>query len=178
VVYEIGGLYFVRDGNHRVSVAKDQGIAFIDAEVSSIGNDLALSPDMSTSHMLKAIEAHDRDRFFAATGLPIALQNAELHFGREVRYDILIADIERHLRYLTDEAGLEPTFPQATQSWLKDIYLPFSELARQLGATAPRRKTQAADLYVQWVRYEEQVERERSACAMPEDFFYRNLAVR
>jgi hypothetical protein len=25
VLYEVGGLYFVRDGNHRVSVAKSQG---------------------------------------------------------------------------------------------------------------------------------------------------------
>lgn len=31
-VYELGGIYFVRDGNHRVSVAKSKGIEFIDAE--------------------------------------------------------------------------------------------------------------------------------------------------
>ena len=29
-VYEIGGLYFVRDGNHRVSVAKSRGCEMID----------------------------------------------------------------------------------------------------------------------------------------------------
>lgn len=29
-VYELGGLYFVRDGNHRVSVAKAKGVEFID----------------------------------------------------------------------------------------------------------------------------------------------------
>ena len=35
-VYEISGLYFVRDGNHRVSVAKSRGTEFIDAEVVSL----------------------------------------------------------------------------------------------------------------------------------------------
>lgn len=84
-VYEVGSHYFVRDGNHRVSVAKDQGIAFIDAEVSSIGRDLALSPDMSTSQMLQAITVHKRDRFFTATELPLALQSSELNFSQETR---------------------------------------------------------------------------------------------
>ena len=32
-VYSLGGNYFVRDGNHRVSVAKSMGVEFIDAEV-------------------------------------------------------------------------------------------------------------------------------------------------
>jgi hypothetical protein len=32
-LYEIGGVYFVRDGNHRVSVAKTQDVEFIDADV-------------------------------------------------------------------------------------------------------------------------------------------------
>jgi hypothetical protein len=178
VVYEIGGLYFVRDGNHRVSVAKNQGIAFIDAEVSSIGGDLALSADMSTSQMMQAISAHERDRFFTATALPPSLQDTGLHFGQDARYDILTADIERHLHYLADESGRGPSFPQAAQSWLQQVFLPFSELAAQMGAIAPRKKILPADLYVWWVKYEEKVEQELSACSMPEDFFYRNLGVR
>jgi len=178
VVYEIGGLYFVRDGNHRVSVAKDQGIAFLDAEVSSIASHLALSPDMSTSQMLKAITDHERDRFFAATGLPKDLQYASLRFGREARYDILAAEVERHLRYLADEEGLQTSYPEAAQSWLKEVFLPFVELATQMEAVAPRKKILPADLYVWWVKYEEKVGRELSACAMPEDFIEGSLAKR
>ncbi len=36
-VYKVGQWYFVRDGNHRVSVAKAQGVEFIDAEVVELG---------------------------------------------------------------------------------------------------------------------------------------------
>lgn len=32
-LYKIGGCYFVQDGNHRVSVARYQGVEMIDAEV-------------------------------------------------------------------------------------------------------------------------------------------------
>ncbi len=32
-LYKVGGAYFVEDGNHRVSVARYQGVGWIDAEV-------------------------------------------------------------------------------------------------------------------------------------------------
>ena len=45
-VYEIAGLYFVRDGNHRVSVAKARGTEFIDAEVVTLQSEIKLKkPD-------------------------------------------------------------------------------------------------------------------------------------
>jgi hypothetical protein len=33
-LYELGGVYFVHDGNHRVSVARYHGVEWIDAEVT------------------------------------------------------------------------------------------------------------------------------------------------
>ncbi len=33
-LYKVGGTYFVLDGNHRVSVARFQGVEMIDAEVT------------------------------------------------------------------------------------------------------------------------------------------------
>lgn len=43
-LYELGGLYFVRDGNHRVSVAKAKNVEFIDAEVVSLQSEIHLNP--------------------------------------------------------------------------------------------------------------------------------------
>jgi hypothetical protein len=45
-LYEIGGVYFVRDGNHRVSVAKAQGIEAVDAEVISLSTEIQITPSM------------------------------------------------------------------------------------------------------------------------------------
>jgi len=44
-VYDLGGLYFIRDGNHRVSVARQRGVEFIDAEVTGISTKI----DVGTS---------------------------------------------------------------------------------------------------------------------------------
>ena len=54
-LFEIGGVYFVRDGNHRVSVAKAQGAEFIDAEVISLSSEIALSPDMTQEELKRAV---------------------------------------------------------------------------------------------------------------------------
>jgi hypothetical protein len=35
-VYKVGAAYFVKDGNHRVSVARSEGQTFIDAEVIAV----------------------------------------------------------------------------------------------------------------------------------------------
>ena len=53
-VHGLGGVYFVRDGNHRVSVAQAQGWAFIDAEVVRVRTDVALEPGMSLKDMAAA----------------------------------------------------------------------------------------------------------------------------
>jgi hypothetical protein len=45
-LYELGGLYFVLDGNHRVSVARYQGVRWIEAEVTRV---YASTPAVSTA---------------------------------------------------------------------------------------------------------------------------------
>jgi hypothetical protein len=45
-LYKIGQAYFVNDGNHRVSVARTRGQAFIDAYVTEIATTAELAPDV------------------------------------------------------------------------------------------------------------------------------------
>jgi hypothetical protein len=54
-LYEIGGVYFVRDGNHRVSVARAQGVEYIDAEVTSLSSEIALHPNMTLLELQNAV---------------------------------------------------------------------------------------------------------------------------
>jgi hypothetical protein len=46
---ELGGVFFVRDGNHRVSAARTHGITYIDAEVIRLDADIELLPNMTMS---------------------------------------------------------------------------------------------------------------------------------
>jgi hypothetical protein len=46
-VFEYGNAYFVRDGNHRVSVAKTNGIEFISADVTQLKIPITVPPGMT-----------------------------------------------------------------------------------------------------------------------------------
>src|SRR5215210_6827769 len=57
-LYRIGDLYFVRDGHHRVSVAKSQGRDDIDAYVTEVTTKLKLSHDLRVSEL--PLKDHER----------------------------------------------------------------------------------------------------------------------
>src|SRR5512138_3574879 len=46
VLYKVGEVYFVVDGHHRVSVAKEQGQEFIEAEVQECKVKVPVGPDL------------------------------------------------------------------------------------------------------------------------------------
>src|ERR687898_20547 len=55
-LYKVGDIYFVKDGNHRVSVARERGVEFIDAEVIEGHVRAPLSSQMSPTELLLQAE--------------------------------------------------------------------------------------------------------------------------
>ncbi len=51
-LYKVGDAYFVKDGNHRVSVAREKGAEFIDAEVIEVHITLPFSPDTDPRQLI------------------------------------------------------------------------------------------------------------------------------
>jgi hypothetical protein len=45
-LYKVGDAYFVKDGNHRISVARQHGLRYIDAVVTEFATSLPLSLDI------------------------------------------------------------------------------------------------------------------------------------
>ena len=67
-VYEISGVYFVRDGNHRVSVAKARGTEFIDAEVVSLQSEIKLKDPNNLADIIRQIVNYEKRVFYTETG--------------------------------------------------------------------------------------------------------------
>src|SRR3954465_9736999 len=57
-LFQVGELYFVRDGHHRVSVAKSQGREDIDAYVTEVTTRLKLGADLRVSEL--PLKDHER----------------------------------------------------------------------------------------------------------------------
>jgi uncharacterized ParB-like nuclease family protein len=58
-VYKIGEVYFVRDGHHRVSVARQMGAKTIQAYVTEIRTRVQITPDISPEEIILRAEYGD-----------------------------------------------------------------------------------------------------------------------
>ena len=72
-LYKVGGTYFVLDGNHRVSVARYQGVEMIDAEVNEFFSSLpvCLGPDQQEQRHVEKVVGCPNGRWWS--GAPLSL---------------------------------------------------------------------------------------------------------
>tara|TARA_B100000614_G_scaffold257005_1_gene276565 strand:- start:509 stop:1405 length:897 start_codon:yes stop_codon:yes gene_type:complete len=149
-LYEIGGVYFVRDGNHRVSVAKAQGVRMIDAEVVSLDTEIPLHESMTRDNLRKAVIEHERRRFFAAMPMERVLPGCTLEVSATGRYDELMQHVYGHKYFLNEHETVEIPLEHALKSWYENVYRPIVEVIRHnnLMARFPRRTE--TDLYL-WI---------------------------
>ena len=54
-LFELGGVYFVRDGHHRISIARAHGVDYIDAEVTRVDTKITLNPKMGIRDMQEQV---------------------------------------------------------------------------------------------------------------------------
>ena len=134
-LYKIGETYFVKDGNHRVSVARERGQAFIDAHVIEV---TAPAPVRSLEDLLDFIRDQDALSFYETTRIS------------ELRPEARIEHISTHRWYLGIEAKREIPYSDAVASWYDRIYLPTVEAIRATGALRDFPHRTEADLYL-WI---------------------------
>jgi hypothetical protein len=146
-VFEIGGAYFVRDGNHRVSVARAKGAEFIDAEVISLASQVAVTPGMSLEELKRVVIGFEKARFFEETNLDVQRPGACIEFTEVGRYDELRLHIREHKWYLNLRQASEIPLPQAAASWYDMVYLPVMAIVRESRILARFPPHTEADLY-------------------------------
>jgi hypothetical protein len=148
-LYKIGDAYFVKDGNHRVSVARQQGVEMIDAEVIELRSRVPVDSALTARDLLHKLEhRHLLER------VPIdrVLPEIEVEFSDVADYRRLATYIEAHgfrvsqlwKRYVSPEEVL--------RDWYEFDYCPIAEMIREehiLDAFPDRTEL---DLYL-WIVY-------------------------
>jgi hypothetical protein len=149
-LYEIGGVYFVRDGNHRVSVARSQGTEMIDAEVISLSSEIAISPSMTTDDLRELIISAEKKAFYEKTDFEKYTHCLDLDFSMPGRYDVIYNHILVHKYYLNQDLAKEIPFSDALISWYNHVYEPIIKIIKdeRLYLNFPGRTP--GDLYV-WI---------------------------
>lgn len=144
-VYQVGEVYFVRDGNHRVSVAKANHLAEIEARVTEIAARVPLTPDLDIDEVIRKAEYA---RFLEENALP----EASIEVTEPGRYEQLSEHIAVHRYYLGLERQADVPLEEAARSWYDNVYLPVVEAVRQSGVLQEFPQRTEADLYL-WVAY-------------------------
>jgi hypothetical protein len=149
-LYEIGGLYFVRDGNHRVSVAKAQGIDFIDAEVISLQSEIMLKPGTTPETLLSEVIKYEKRVLYSETSFGDLTDEWNLDFTSPGQYDVIYNHILVHKYYINANISTEIPFNDALLSWYKNVYLPVMHVIKKYRLLRKFKRRTASDLYV-WI---------------------------
>jgi hypothetical protein len=127
--YKIGDIYFVKDGHHRVSVARDEGQSFIEAEIIELKVPIKLQPGDS---MKDLIIRSENARFLDITKLAILRPDYEpIRFSVTGRYDLLLEHIRTHQYYLGSQYHREFGWEESVMSWYDTIYMPMIKEIRE-----------------------------------------------
>ena len=149
-LYEMGGVYFVRDGNHRVSVAKAQNVEFIDADVISLSSEINLSPDMTIDQLREALTGYEKNIFYEKTGFGELTGDSSLDFSAPGRYDVIYNHILVHKYFLNETREEEIPFSEALVSWYNNVYSPVITIIREQWLLVNFPGRTEGDLYV-WI---------------------------
>jgi hypothetical protein len=147
VVYELDGRYFVVDGHHRVAIARQREMEFIDAEITRLRSRYPLPPDADIGAIIMEEQAH---RFLEESGLDRARPDARIEFSRPQGYIELLEHIKIHGFHLMMERGTQLSMEEIAADWYDRVYLPTVEAIHREGLPEHWPKATDADLFL-WV---------------------------
>ncbi len=147
-VYQVGEVYFVKDGHHRVSVALEEGQAFIDAEVTQLA--VTVSP-VATDGVKDLILKGEYAQFLEASRLNrLRPGHRPILFTVAGRYERLLEHLRIHQYLLGQRLEREIHWEEAVQSWYDTLYRPLTEEIFRHGILKRFPGRGEADLYL-WI---------------------------
>lgn len=131
-VYQIGDAYFVIDGHHRVSVARQLGATHIQAYVTEVRTKVPLSADVRPEDL---ILVHEYADLLEHTQLDVSRPGADLRVSEPGAAARLEHRIEHYRQELENaqEPKRQVTLPAAAAEWYDTAYLPVLSAIRELG---------------------------------------------
>lgn len=144
-LYRIGDAYFVKDGNHRVSVARQLGAPTIQAYVTPVRTRVPLSPSTTPDEL---ILAEEHARFLEETALDEVRSGVDLRLTAPGQYDRLREHIAVHRYFMGLDEDREVSEAEAVAHWYDEVYRSVVEAIRASGILRDFPGRTEADLYL------------------------------
>ena len=155
-VFQLGDVYFVSDGNHRVSVARQLGHKTIQAEVTEVDTDVPMDPENSPEEIICKVRYAD---FLKKTYLAKLRPESNLSMTFCDQFHVLLEHIEAHHYLLAHDTEREDIpYEEAVLRWHDTAYQPALRLIRDQGLQKYFPGKTDADLYVLVTKHRNELE--------------------
>ncbi|KAA3665265.1 MAG: universal stress protein [Chloroflexi bacterium] len=153
-VYQIGDVYFVIDGNHRVSIAQEQAWGSIQAYVTEVQTRVPISPDDD----FEAVIAKSRYvEFLENTNLDKLRPNADFTMTFLGKYRVLLEHIDVHRYFMGIDQQRDISNEEAITHWYDTVYLPVVRMVHERGLLRDFPQRTEADLYLLLAEHREEL---------------------
>jgi hypothetical protein len=147
VLYKVGQVYFVVDGHHRVSVAREQGQEFIEAEVRECSTKVNITPELRPEDLEILSE---KVEFIERTGLDRLLPEANITMTIPDGFTRMLEHIAVHHYFMGLDQKRDISEEEAVTHWYNRVYLPIVKIIRESDILQEFPGKTEGDLYL-WV---------------------------
>ncbi len=156
-VYKVGDYYFVRDGNHRVSIARQNGQSHIEAYITEVLTRVPLTGDVDLDNL---IIKEEYANFLEITQLDKHINDLELDVTEPGGYEKLLDHISVNRYFLGKKLEREIPYLEGAIDWYKNFYLPTVEIITEKGLLREFPDRTKTDLYLWMLDHRGELEEE------------------
>lgn len=146
-VFQVGEAYFILDGHHRASVARQMGASYIQAYVRKVQSPVTLEPDDQIEDVIQKAEF---TKFITTTRLDETRPEANLRCTAPDGYAELLEHIASHQYFMGIDQKREIGYQDAVLHWYDSVYWPVIQVIRRDDLVSDFPMNTEADLYL-WI---------------------------
>jgi hypothetical protein len=147
VLYKVGEVYFVVDGHHRVSVAREQGQLFIEADVRECSTKVNITPELKPEDLeilgekVNFLERTELDRLRPKANIKLTIPDG---------FDRMLEHIAVHHYFMGLDERRDIPEEEAVTHWYDTVYRPIVQIIRRSAILKGFPGKTEGDLYL-WV---------------------------
>lgn len=166
VLYKVGQVYFVVDGHHRVSVAREQGQLFIEAEVRECSTRVNLTADIKPEDL---IILESKVQFLERTSLDSLKPDANIRLTIPDGFDRMLEHIAVHRYFMGIDWKRDISEEEAIVHWYETVYMPVINVIRDTDILKEFPTKTEGDLYLWVLDHQQYLVEEGKPLQSPED---------
>lgn len=166
VLYKVGQVYFVVDGHHRVSVARQQGQIYIEAEVRECSTRVNLTADIKPEDL---IILETKVQFLERTSLDSLKPDANIKLTIPDGFDRMLEHIAVHRYFMGIDWKRDISEEEAIVHWYDNVYMPVINVIRETNILKDFPTKTEGDLYLWVLDHQQYLVREGKPLQPPTD---------